>query len=47
MSVLQAVWVLVRGVVVGRAAMMAENLALSQQLAGNGVGYRSECEVVS
>ena len=32
MSVLQAVWLLVRGPFAGRAALVAENLALRQQL---------------
>ena len=32
MGVLQAVWLFVRGFFAGRAALMAENLALRQQL---------------
>ena len=33
MAVLQAIWLFVRGLFAGRAALMAENLALRQQLA--------------
>ena len=33
MGVLQAVWLFVRGFSVGRAGLMAENLALRQQMA--------------